>query len=116
MKKIVVYLITFCLLNFTSAQYTNYDSVKRILALANDDSTKLRKISDLVWIYLYSDPDSALKYIQQEILLAKKIKSDKELSIALIQYEALSDLTGNYPQAIRLGLQGLQVAENPKIL
>ena len=114
MKKIVLILNLVLCSGVLHAQLSEFDSLKNLLNSAQDDETKFKYANKLVGDYLYSLPDTALIYIQQEILLAKKIKSDSALSIALIQCGILFEMTGNSPQAIQYGFDALKIAEHSK--
>ena len=107
--------ITILLLLHLQCVYTQttqqYDSLKNLISSAKDDSTKFWKTAELLWGYLYSIPDSASLYAQQNILLAQKMKSDDALHMAYAQYSILEQINGNYTGALQYGLQGLRVAE-----
>lgn len=77
-----------------------------------DDSTKFANTSTLIWGYLYSNPDSAALLIQQNIVLAQKIKKDNALFLAYVQYSILEQINGNYTLALQYALQSLKVAEH----
>jgi hypothetical protein len=75
MKKIIVLVLVSCAPWFIDAQ-TNYtDSLKQQLTSAKNDTSKIIILSQLFSIYTWSIPDSAFLFAQQELLLAKKIKS-----------------------------------------
>ena len=108
-------LVTFLLLLYLPCVYTQntqYDSLKNLISSAKDDSTKYWKTAEMIWGYLYSYPDSAILYIQQNILLAQKMKSDDALHMAYVQYSILEQINGNYTGALQYGLQALRVAEH----
>jgi two-component system NtrC family sensor kinase len=104
------------LLNMLCAynQNTQYDSLKTLISSAKDDSTKFYKTVDLIWAYIYSIPDSAVLYVQQNILLAQKMKSDQALFKGYAQYSILEQINGNYTGALQYGLQALRIAERTK--
>ena len=84
------------------------------MSSAKDDTTKLNLLSTLVVAYTWSIPDSALTYVQQEMSLAKKMKSDYALSLALTGYGGVLSMMGNYSRAIYFELEGLKAAERSK--
>ena len=96
------------------SQNTEYDSLKNLISSAKDDSTKFWRTTDLIWVYLFSFPDSAALFVQQNILLAKQMRSDDELFMAYAQYANLEQINGNYPEALQFGLQCLRAAERTK--
>jgi tetratricopeptide (TPR) repeat protein len=91
------------------------DSAKRKqlesrLTSERDDSARF-KLIDSVWVFIYSNPDVALKYIQQNILLSLKMKSDVALSTSYAQFASLEEINGNYPETLRYIIKSLKVAE-----
>lgn len=85
-------------------------SLESKLNSALDDSTRF-KLIDSVWIFIFSNPDVVLKYIQQNILISLKMKSDVVLSTSYAQYATLEQYNGNYPEALRYAIKGLKAAE-----
>ena len=79
---------------------------------AKDDSTRFYAASDMIWGYVYSNPDSATLYLQQHILLAQKMKSEDALFESYAQYFALEQVNGNYRGALQYIFQGLRIAEH----
>ncbi len=114
MKKIIIVLCLFCLVSSVKAQISWADSMKNLLSTGKDDTTKLNLLSTLVVAYTWSIPDSALTYVQQEMSLAKKMKSDYALSLALTGYGGVLSMMGNYSRAIYFELEGLKAAERSK--
>ena len=92
----------------------NVDSLKKEIATAKDDSTKVNLYYGIIRLYLLSIPDSATTYIQQLITLAREKKSDSLLSPALLHYGYLLNVIGNYPQAIYYYLEAVKAAERSK--
>ena len=114
MKRIIITitaLISFGAINFSFSQRINHDSIGTVLKSSKDNRERLDHLARFVWRIMWSFPDSALPYVQQEILLAKEVKQDSALSIALTQGGVRSYLAGNFPEAIRFCLEGLQAAE-----
>ena len=113
--KIVTITVLFLLyLQCVYTQNRQYDSLKSLISSAKDDSTKYWRTADLIWGYLYSYPDSAVLYIQQNILLAQKMRSDDALFMGYSQYAILEQVNGNYPGALQYQLQSLRAAERTK--
>ncbi len=108
------FITIFILLHLHNA-YTQttqqYDSLKHLINSAKDDSTRFYTTAGMIWGYLFSIPDSASLYAQQNILLAQKMKSDDALHMAYVQYSILEQINGNYTGALQYCLQGLRVAE-----
>jgi len=111
MKKFFLLLLFVWTSLIAFAQNNNVDSLRQQLALAKDDSTKFAIMNVLFWSCLYSDPDSSASYVQREIVLARKMKSDFILYSALMQYSALASINGNYPEALQFAIESLKAAE-----
>ncbi|MBD0376766.1 MAG: hypothetical protein ICV51_14190 [Flavisolibacter sp.] len=114
MKKMIIVFCLFCLVSSVNAQISRTDSLKNLLSTAKDDTTKLNLLVALVVAYTWTMPDSALIYVEEEMSLAKKMKSDYALSLALTGYGGVLSIMGNYPQAIYFELEGLKAAERSK--
>src|SRR5436190_5266537 len=106
MKKVIIVLCLFCRGGSVNAQFSWADSLKNLLSSAKEDTTKLNLLSVLVVKYTWTIPDSALTYAQEELLLARKMKSDDALSDALTGYGGVLSIMGNYSQAIYFELEG----------
>src|SRR6266487_1784597 len=100
--------------NPADAQNAKYNSLKNLLASAKDDSTRFARFRELFLEYLWSYPDSSMSYVQQEILLAKQMQSDIELSTAYFDYGWFNIIIGNYPQALNAAQEALKSAEKAK--
>lgn len=111
MKKNILISSLLLLTGTLNAQLPNYDSLKKLFATVPDKETKFNLANSLVGVYLYRLPDTALIYIQEEILLAKEMNSDSALSIAVIHRGILAEMTGDFPQAIQYGFDALKIAE-----
>ena len=115
MRKILITILLLMRLHSGFAQTTHqYDSLKNLIRSAKDDSTRFWKTAEMIWGYLYSTPDSANVYAQQNILLGQKMKSDEALHMAYSQYTVLEQINGNYTGALQYGLQSLRIAERMK--
>ncbi len=107
--------ITILLLLHLSCVYTQnrrYDSLENLIRSAKDDSTRFYTTLGMIWGYIYSNPDSATSYIQQNILLAQKMKSDDALFESYAQYFALEQVNANYTGALQYIFQALRIAEH----
>ena len=111
MRKVLVAIIFLFGLQYVGAQYSKYDSLKNLISSAKDDSTKFYRTVDLIWDYVYSIPDSAVLYVQQNMLLAQKMKSEHALLLGYAQYTVLEQINGNYTGALQYCLQHLRIAE-----
>ena len=115
MRKVLLTILLLMRFHNGFAQTTQqYDSLKNLIRSAKDDSTRFWKTVEIIWGYIYSTPDSANVYAQQNILLGQKMKSDEALHMAYTQYTVLEQINGNYTGALQYGLQSLRIAERMK--
>jgi signal transduction histidine kinase len=112
MKNIIVFVQLICLADFVQAQQNNQiDNLKQALLSSKDDLKRIVILDSLGSAYLWSVPDTALLYAQQQLLLAKKINSQKWEARALGNYGGSLYVLGNYPLALDYSLQSLRLAE-----
>ena len=112
MKKIIVIVQFICFANFVPAQQNNQiDSLKQALLSSKDDLQRIVILDNLSSAYLWSIPDTAMMYAQQELLLAKKINSPKWEAWALQRYGGSLYVMGNYSLALDYSLQSLRFNE-----
>ena len=111
-KAFITILLLLHLHNAYTQTTQQYDSLKNLINSAKDDSTRFYTTLDMIWGYIYSNPDSATLYVQQNILLAQKMKSDEALFESYAQYFALEQVNGNYTGALQYIFQCLRIAEH----
>ena len=80
----------------------------------NDDLSRFEKATDKIRFFIWSYPDSALPYIQQNIRLAFKLNSDSLRTQALGQYATFLGLTGNYSAQLQYRFEFLTTANRSK--
>lgn len=66
---VVIYLL--CCSPSFSQQPPIIDSLKALIAKAKPDTTKVNLLDDLCWEYLYYDPEKAIPYANEGLLLAR---------------------------------------------
>jgi len=114
MKKILLlFIITFFVMNQLSAQLQGQDridSLLRQLPKANEDSNKVKLLIDLSHTYYSINPDEGLKYGKQGLALAEKLDWKKGMA------NACRTIAGNYgygksdyPAALKYSSQALQL-------
>src|SRR5436190_6155932 len=111
MKNLCVMSLMVLSTSVVFAQF-NADSLKQALSSSKDDSTKLACLTELFYGYVWSYPDSSISYVQQELLLAQKIKSNISQATAYVHYGTFYFVIGDYPQALRSFQNALKSAEN----
>jgi len=107
-------LVACCLTTHTFSQKLKADSLRNALINENIDSSRVR----LMWqfanaIYTYT-PDTALQLAQDAFYLAKHINYIEGQSRSLGILATTFRMLGNYPRALELNLQKLQIEEKRK--
>ena len=113
MKKLTLTLFIALICGFGFAQNRQeIDSLKHELAIAKHDTSRVLLMSTLGVRYRLSKPDTALKYAQQSLTLAKQIKflegQARALNYLGFTYRELGDL----PKALDSFLKALKIAED----
>jgi signal transduction histidine kinase len=92
----------------------NVDSLKQLLALAKQDTTKVNLLHYLSWAYMFVYADSGAGYAKQGLQLSKTIGYTRgKLSNTLPLVTALVRL-GNFKEAFYYGFKGMQLAQSVK--
>jgi signal transduction histidine kinase len=126
MKKIFVAIILLgSISSFAQKTTANADSLKRLLALAKEDSVKGNLLNELAWTYLFVYADSAVHYARQGLRLAERLGYEKgkisNAGMLMLQHRGyiqalvigLTNL-GNFKEALDYGLKGVQLAQSLK--
>lgn len=109
MKPIFLVPLVFFICISTFAQNKRLDSLKSLVNDKEDTSTVwlLKKIGDLS----DSNPDSAYRYYQRGLQVAKKLNFSAGQWSLKINLAELLFRTGNYPQALKISFEALKLAE-----
>ncbi|MEO8960731.1 MAG: ATP-binding protein [Ginsengibacter sp.] len=100
------------LLNYPNSQQDVLnDSLKRLLNFTRNDSIRFEILGQLAYSYAWSNPDTSIIYAQDQLLLAKSLKSVKVEGRALWSNGVVASTMGNYSQALDFFLQNLIIAE-----
>ncbi len=101
-----------CLLvNHAYAQQTKIDSLLLVLKNAPNDTNKIVKYEDVVWEYLYSDPEKALTYATQELELAQKLNFKQGISVAENSIGIYYNTQGDFVNTLVHFLKSLKLQE-----
>jgi two-component system NtrC family sensor kinase len=119
MKSFLLTLLLFLPAQFSFAQYKEADSLKRELRVAKQDSARATLLMSLCISYVYTYPDSAVKYGEQTLRLDQKdslkIKENelktREVNILNAMGEAVG-VKGDYARNLAIQLKALKVAES----
>ncbi len=92
--------IVHSLSSVNSQQDVLNDSLRKLLTTAMNDSARFETLGKLAFSYAWSNPDSSMIYAQEQLLLAKSIKSVRFEGRALWSNGVVASTMGNYAQAI----------------
>ncbi|MFI5161164.1 MAG: ATP-binding protein [Sphingobacteriales bacterium] len=111
MRKIAAILLLITLYLTASAQQKTIDSLKKAIAAAKDDTSRVMLMTRLSMLYMYSKPDSALVIAQQGLQMAKTTQFQEGEAYCLADISGVFTLTGNYSKALNSSLEALKIAE-----
>src|ERR1700744_3928258 len=111
MRKLAATLVLLVLFFNAQAQQKQIDSLKRLIATAKDDTSRIMITNQLSHLYVYSKPDSALKLAQQGQQMAKTAQFLKGEAYCLNTISGVFSITGNYPRALSASLESLKISE-----
>ena len=112
MRKLAVTLLLaiLCLSAHTQQQKT-IDSLKKLIATAKDDTTRVMQMSRLSAAYIYSKPDSALALANDMLRISKAAQDRKNEGRSLNSLGNVYMITCNYSKALTYMLSALKVDE-----
>jgi tetratricopeptide (TPR) repeat protein len=113
MKKITGLILCITVAMTLTAQNTEADSLKRILATTKEDTSHVLVLFELARYYEFFRPDTAMFYARQASQLANKLHFKKGEAKSLDEMAYLLTLTGNYPKALETAFKSLQINEEP---
>lgn len=111
---LVTLLMAACLLvpvSGLNAQQNNVDSMRNLLRLESQDTTRVKLLWQLARDMGGYNPDTAQYLSQQALFLARKIRYLEGESRALGVLANTLVKIGNYPKALELNIQKLQIEE-----
>lgn len=91
-------------------QQAEIDSLKRQLATQPADTIRVRLLTQLGRLYLYTKPDTAYRLAQQTYQLARQSGDRRGQALGLMRISTALQVLGDYPKSIRLGQQALQIS------
>jgi signal transduction histidine kinase len=112
------YFLVLCFVLFfrtaVQAQSDEVDSLKKALAVEKDDKRRVSILESLSYAYLSAHPDTALKYAMAGLQLAQRIKYARGEMICTNAIGNVYFNIGEYPKALELYLQYLEMKEKAK--
>jgi signal transduction histidine kinase len=109
MRKPTLVFLILVLCMTVRAQQKVIDSLRKQIATAKDDTTRIMSMNKLGQAYVYSKPDSALQLEQRALQLSRSNKFPKGEEAALNLIGQVYDVTGNYPKALSNCLESLKI-------
>lgn len=106
----IAFLLAVPALSF--AQSRTLDSIKQMLATEQTDSTRVMLLNQLSLAYRLTKPDTALVLTQQALTLSRQAGFVPGEARSLSGIASIFRITGNYPRALQLHLEGLKKAES----
>ena len=113
MKKIFLLPLLLLVLNSrTQAQNKYADSLRNQLQVEPEDTNKVKLLSDLAWVYMWSFADTAVSYAQKELELSKKIKYKSWEAHSMLDLCYSLTVTGNFTSALNFGFKAIAICES----
>ena len=112
MKKLPLLILLLLLMaKSTPGQNRKVDSLKRQLAIAKDDTTRILVISEICAVYQTNDFDSLQVYCKKGLALAQQVEFPKGEVQIMANFAVGLQLHGDTPQSLALLFKALQIAE-----
>jgi len=113
-KRISYILLLIVAVKFTIAQEPNIDSLQHEASITQNDTIKLLIFRNIARIYSEINPDSAYRYAEKSLLIARKLnlKLDEGSALREMGYSLMN--LGSYPRSLQTILSALAIIEDPK--
>src|SRR6266540_790260 len=110
-KQLLFTLLFFCLTVEVRSQKSKADSLRIALKNEKIDTIKVRLMWQLAKAVYTYNPDTAVQLAQNALYLARHIKDTEGQSRSLGVLATTFRLIGNYPRALELSFQKLELEE-----
>ncbi|MCW3085476.1 MAG: hypothetical protein JWP12_2842 [Bacteroidetes bacterium] len=97
--------------NCAYAQHGKADSLVSYVSTAVDDTGKVKVLDDVAWEYIYSEPQKALIYANQELALATKLHWKKGIAMAENSIGIYYNSQGDFANTLAHFLKALKLRE-----
>ncbi len=111
MKRFTLLIILFIASTIGFAQNKLTDSLKYLLSLSKEDTTRVLTIAELGLQFRNSNPDSSIYYGQKALVLARQLKFQRGEALALSNVGLAMREKGDLSGALELEIKALQIAE-----
>ena len=111
MKRALTLTLLLFALFTAAAQKRTIDSLKKLIATAKDDTSRIAPMSKLGVIYTSSKPDSAIALANDMVRISKAAQYPKGEATGMNTLGTVYTVTGNYPKALTYYLSALKIDE-----
>ena len=111
MRRFTLSIILFIASTICFAQNKLTDSLKYLLRLAKEDTTRVLTLAELGFQFRNSNSDSSFYFGQKGLALARQIKFQRGEALALSNIGLTMREKGDLPGALELEIQALKIAE-----
>jgi len=105
------FFVALCFFFVAQAQNTETDSLKRLLIITKEDTSRVLIYEGLSYAYQYAYPDTAFHYALKGLQLARKINDPKGEAYCINALGNVYYTTGDYNKALETYLQALKIRE-----
>jgi tetratricopeptide (TPR) repeat protein len=113
-RQYLLILLLFCIGTSSFSQKQKSDSLRDLLSQEKNDTDRVRIMWQLANVLYTNNPDTSLKLAQDAYYLAKRINYVEGESRSLGILASTFRILGNYPRALALNLEKLQLEEKRK--
>jgi len=114
-KRFIIYILSAVFATTATAQQSYIDSLIRVTAVEENDTTRLINLGKIANTYTEINPDSAYHYSSLMQVMAHKMNFGLEEAYALREMGYALINSGNYPRSLQTLLAAIKLAEDPRI-
>lgn len=107
-----VLLLLISTLYTTVGQTVQTDSLKRLLALTHNDTSRVLLLVQIASNYRFFNPDSSLLLAQHALALSEKINFNEGKMQGLNIFAEARRFPGEFPEALEAQFNSLQISKN----
>ena len=99
-KKLLFILFFSSVISYSFSQNESIDSLKNVLRITKVDTLRISAMDDLTWEYLYSDIDSAKKYVWDALRLSELSHNEAWIAITKQSLATIYFQTAEFDSAL----------------
>jgi len=104
-------IVLICFFSKTFSQNVEADSLKKVLATTTDQSQRVRILEGLSYAYLSTSPDISMKFANEGLELAQKMKDIKLQSICVLALGNVYFNVGDYAKSLEMNFQAIRLKQ-----